>query len=530
MNLKSLFIFMVTATLFSSCHKEFFNSNDLATKARTVSSTQELTYNEFKTYAYAYADFTDSTTEYTIEYKELVVSAAIRPYSKNIPVSVSGNSISFSLPQAGNYVAYINGFKIIIFAQAPEVVPTGPNVKNIVSDFGCDSTGTVNETVTIQTAIQNVAGTGKTLLFPKGKYLTSRLKIQNISGLNIYLERGAVIIADTSDLNSYATNDVFGAPGPSSVIGRDKWVAAPTFILIDQSSNINISGQGMINGQGRASRRNAVVQYGNESKGRYRNFLITRSNDVNLTGIISADPGVWNTHILKSEDVTCENVKVMNEIDYAPIPGNLNNIDHDRLSTDGFDLDASKNVLINNCFAYCGDDNIAVKTSEYAGLLDDVDGITVSNCVFLTQKSSLKVGTETGGAEMKNILFQNNDVLQADRGIALYCYDGAEIESVWSNNRIEGNYPDAKKSAIFLEIKPRVTGSLIGKASVTISNTTVLNAFPNKSEVRYNNPASPDGTTEMIVDINNLTIGGVNVTNTNNATYFKYAGSPSVSF
>ena len=125
-------------------------------------------------------------------------------------------------------------------------------------------------------------------------------------------------------------------------------------------------------------------------------------------------------------------------------------------NTDGFDPDASKNVLIDHCFAYCSDDNIAIKTTNNGGLLQNCESITVSNCVFLTKKSSLKVGTETKGAIMQNILFQNNHVVEADRGMALYCSDGALFQDIrFIGNYFEKGFADSQKKAIHFQIKNR---------------------------------------------------------------------------
>lgn len=491
-----------------------------------------LAYTNFKTYAYVQTDFTSAQKKYTIEYPEKITSAVIRPYQLNIPVTVADNKISFSLPKVGHYVAYINGFKIIIYAEEPEILPSGNSVINMVKNLGCDTTGTINETSKIQSAISGTPS-DRILYFPPGRYLVSQLRIQNKTGLSIYLARGAQIIADTMQLSSYDLTNVFGAAGTSSIVGRDTWPSARTFILIDECQNIDISGCGMINGQGRAARRNSVNTYTTEGRGRYQNFIISRSKNVTFKGVISADPGAWNTHILKSNSVTFSNVKLMNELDYAPIFGNVNNIDHDNVNTDGFDIDSSSDVLIENCFGYCADDNIAIKTSQCLGLLDNVDGVIVRNNVFLTQKSSLKVGTETGGSEMKNILFSDNDILEADRAISLYCYDGTKMSNIkWVNTRLEECYQNNQKRVIQLEVLPRVTGSKVGCAtSIEINDTYIRKAFPNKSTVKYSSQnastlCAQTSSTSMQISISNFVVNGVKVTSLSND--FTISGNPTV--
>jgi len=507
------------------------NGKDPGTGTDTIDSG-ELIYKVYKTYAYVQIDFVDDQKEYFIEYPQKVTSAVIRPYQLNIAASINEKKVSFKLPKAGSYVAYINGFKIIIYAESREVLPSGASVINVAKDIGCDTTGNVNETNRIQSAI-NSTPSGKILYFPRGRYLVSQLKIRNKTGFNIHLARGAELVADTMNLSTYDLTDVFGAAGPSNIVGRDTWPNPRAFILIDECQQLNITGYGMINGQGRAARRNSVNMYGREGSGRYHNIIITRSKDVRLDGIISADPGAWNTHIIKSRNITCHNVKLMNELNYAPIPGNVNEIDHDRVNTDGFDIDSSSDVLIENCFGYCGDDNVVIKTTQSLGLLDNVDGVMVRGNVFITQKSSMKVGTETGADEMKNILFYNNDVLEADRAIALYCYDGANISNVkWENNRVEDCYENSQKRIVAIEILPRVTGSKAGCAtSVEINDTYIRKTFPNKSRITYSNinassSCAQSGAESMQVSISNYVINGNKIDKLSDE--FTTSGSPSV--
>ncbi|HEY4786360.1 MAG TPA: glycosyl hydrolase family 28 protein, partial [Bacteroidales bacterium] len=195
---------------------------------------------------------------------------------------------------------------------------------------------------------------------------------------------------------------------------------------------------------------------------------IRQSRNALIEGIMLRDPASWNTHILYSENVVIRNVKILN--------------DRDVPNTDGIDPDASKHVLIDHCFAYCSDDNIAIKSSNNGGLLGDVDDITVKDCIFLTKKSSLKIGTETKASIMKNILFENNDVIESDRGMALYCSDGAVLDSIrFVNNRFERNFPDSQKKGIHFVIKNRSGAGEI--RNVLVKDCTFLESFPKPSEL-----------------------------------------------
>lgn len=508
--LKSLLLFFCSLSVFSAMSYGQANI--------------KLAYTPFKDYAYIQTDYADNKTNYYIEYDVPIEKAEIRPYNKNVKCFVKGKRVDFILPAAGHYVAFINGFRILIFAHEPEKAPFGNNVINVVTDLKIDNSGMNNQTKEIENAIIGIAGSNKTLYFPKGKYLTSQLKIINKDNIEIYIEKGAVIMADTTTLN-YRTECVYGEPQASTIAGKDLWSFSRGFIIFDRCNQISIRGNGMIDGQGRAARRNAIILNGVEDEGRYRNFIISRSENVLLEDIISADPGEWNTHILSSNNVTCRRVKLMNELRYSPIKGNLNKIERNDINTDGFDLDASTNVLIKDCFGYCADDNIAIKTSGYSGLLGNLDGVIVEGCVFLTKKSSLKIGTETGGTYMRNILFKNNDVLESDRAIAVYCYDGAEISAIYDGNRIETSITDLRQALVSIEVKPRLPLSKVGKADIQILNTTALMQFPKRSHIVYEGNDSSN----LKVSFVNFEVEGKLINNLENEI-FEYNGNPHVSF
>jgi len=125
-------------------------------------------------------------------------------------------------------------------------------------------------------------------------------------------------------------------------------------------------------------------------------------------------------------------------------------------NTDGFDPDASSHVLIENCFVYGGDDAVAIKSAGYSGINRDVRDIVVRGGVFLTRKSALKVGTETRTGSFRDITFERNDVLLCDRGMVIYCYDGATCADIrFIDNRFEAPYADSKQRLIDFVIKDR---------------------------------------------------------------------------
>lgn len=400
-----------------------------------------------------------------------ITSAEISPLNEEIPFTFDRKEIRFTISKAGYSLIRINDtLKVFLFAEKPESAFSEEFI-DIVKIYGVDNTGQTCETAKIQKALDDISGSGKLLYFPQGVYKSGQLFPRSNS--KIRLARGAILNSDTSSIKPYFPTD--------NIENR-------RFIYMNGVENIEITGSGIINGNGRYLRS----KYGDDA--RVRLILAVRSKNILVEGLTLKDPGSWNTQVIQCNGVILRNIKLFNDIDLS--------------NTDGFDPDASSNVLIENCFAYCGDDNVAVKVTGKKDLVSDVNNITVRGCVFLTRKSALKVGTETRTGSMKNISFINNDILECDRGMALYVHDGATLDSIsFINNRFERNHPDAQKKAIHFDVDRRNPESKLGTIKhVLIKNCSFLKSFPNKSVIEYNGE-----TNGINVTIKNLKINGKKV-------------------
>lgn len=401
-----------------------------------------------------------------------VRTVEISPKSHPIVHRLKDNIVHFSLSQPGFHLIRLNdSIRVFVFAESPEKIPEGSNVVNVIHDYQVDATGTINETNKIQRALEEVSGSGKILLFPRGNYLAGQLKIKSNS--RIFLESGAMLNADTSSIESYASPD---------------GIKTKRFIYLNGTENVEISGYGTINGNGRILR----TKFGDDA--RMRLILAVHCKNLVLQGLHLLDPGSWNTQILLSEDVLIQNVKLLNNTSLS--------------NTDGFDPDGCKRLTIENCFACCSDDNVAIKTTGAAGQPGNADAITVRGCTFLTKKSALKVGTETLGETMKNIRFEDNEILESDRGMALYVSDGTTLDSIlFKNNHFERNFPDLQQKAFHFVVSKRNSNSKLGKIQhVTMENNYFETPFPRKSLVKFEGEGNG-----IDVTIHNLFIAGKKV-------------------
>ena len=457
-----------------------FGGNNLALGSTIFSlhsEEKEIFIEQYKTYYYAHFELR-SPLPLTLSSTELIDEFEIRPESYGIEGRKEGNSIQFNIDRPGYVMVKINKqHRIFILADSPQENDALEAVS--ILDYNVDNTGNELATAGLQKALDEISGTGKILEFPAGVYKTGRLSIKSNS--KIHLTAGAILLG----------------PDDVSALKTEDNIRPRCFIMIKDAENIEISGRGIIDANGRHLRD----KFGDEA--RCRSLLILNSKNVTVDGIILRNSGSWNTQILYSEDVVIRNIKMLNDIDLS--------------NTDGFDPDASKRVLIENCFAYCGDDNVAIKTTNTDDYLQDVEDITVRGCVFLTKKSALKVGTESRATTMKNITFENNDVLECDRGMTLYCYDGASYENIrYINNRFERNYPDRNQCGIHFRLKKRNKESKIGAMTqVLVKDCSFSNAFPNPFKLEgYDD----DHKIELLIE--NLTIEGEACTSENEASLF----------
>ena len=386
--------------------------------------------------------------EVTIGVREAVTAWSISPKRRNIRARADGSRLRFALSRPGHLAVRINDLGyLFVFADPPAEAPPRAGAAGVVdiSKAGVDATGRRKDTARIQAAIDALPARG-VLLFPRGVYRTGALVLK--SDMTLYVAGGAVI-QGTADPNDYPPHR------------RDGRKTSARLILVDGAENVAIRGRGVIDANGTALR-------GRHGR-RGRVVLLRNSRNVTVEGVILRDPPSWNTHILGCRHVTFRNVKLLNNPDVK--------------NTDGFDPDASSHVLIDGCFAYCGDDAVAVKSAGYDGIVRDVEDIVVRRSVLLTRKSALKVGTESLAAVMKDVTFEGNDILLCDRGMALYCRDGATYANIrFVDNRFEASYPDLKRRLIDFSVTRRGGKGRI--RDVLIRNCRADRRWPGPSTLR----------------------------------------------
>jgi hypothetical protein len=371
-----------------------------------------------------YAHFAFSgTVRVEITARESIETFDLSPHRYGIDAQADGRTLSFTLTQPRKLHLRINALpRFFVFADGPEPDPPRPGqpgVTDLVSR-GVASSPEVVQTTALQQAIDEVAAKRGVLYVPPGIYRCGQLRLK--SGLTLYLAPGA-ILKGTGRIADY----------PVGELGTQQ-------LDLTDCRDVKILGRGVIDGQGRALR----LATQNASAGRSKLIRTLRSANCVVEDVVLRDSGTWGVHLVESSDLRFTNFKLISNTihDDPEFPWESN--------TDGFDPDNSSRVLIEDGFISCNDDAIAVKL--WYGRRRDMEGIMFRRNVVWTVKSALKVGTEVAERRLSNVAFEGNDVVHADRGIAVYCYRGGTIEDVrWSNNHFEFIGGDIKR--INLEIK-----------------------------------------------------------------------------
>lgn len=411
----------------------------------------------------SYARFAFSgTAQIQIENLQPVESFGISPQARKIPGSKEGTKLSFPLDQPGGVIVTVNAQeKLLILADGPETdVPklSDAKVKSLAAFLPTNRDAKAPVTAEFQKALDEVSAAGGTLYIPNGLYVAGQLKVK--SNTHIYLQSGALVqaVADASPQNFPA----------------QAWDKDSSFIFIGQAQNVKITGRGVIDGNGGAIR--AI-----SPEAKIKLLRTAGSAQVLLDGICLRDSARWTVHLLHSDEVTCRNVKIVNDLRGKASGEKLKPIVS---NTDAFDIDASRKVLIEDSFVYTTDDAFSPKVTGYMNMKRSCEGIVIRHNVLWSLKCAIRVGDETL-ADLTDILFENNDIVRADRFIGLWCGDACKMSNFrFLDNRAEYIGGDSNERLFYFRIRLATPKSLPGTISnVLVKNFTALKPARQKSTI-----------------------------------------------
>lgn len=255
-------------------------------------------------------------------------------------------------------------------AQKP-LAPQIPDQTYTVTDFGAKGDGKSINTKPIQEALDKAARTGGKVVIPKGSFLCGPLVMHGQT--NLVLLKGAFL---------KLRNEIDSIP-----VEKERY---HHFITISNASDVKISGEGTIDGQGQVwwekfTAKQLIYR-------RPQMLFATHVERLELEGITFLNPP--NTHVSLKD---CEEVYIHHVTIDAP--------ERSR-NTDGLNISV-KNCLIENCNIRTGDDNIAVNfgNRNTTAEVPECENITIRNCVF-GYGHGLSIGSFTAGG-LRNMTVQS---------------------------------------------------------------------------------------------------------------------------
>ncbi|MBR7838859.1 hypothetical protein KDL01_36670 [Actinospica durhamensis] len=375
-----------------------------------------------------------------------VTSAAVRPAAFGMQPVVSGDTITFTLPQPEDFAAEINGAKdaLLVFADPLEVSPpqlVDSDVVNVTGFSGVNTTGST-ETSALQAAINYVSANSSTtpiLYFPPGVYRTATLEIG--SNVQLYLSSGAVLLADGTE------GDYTQLPGtvgyPSSAI-----------LAVRGASNVKIFGRGVVDGDG----YNLQTAYG-PVMGIFGLFTDGGTSNLTVNDVMFTNSVMWQTSIQGSYDLAFTNVKFNNP------QGNIGNQD------DAFKINGDYNVTFTGGWLSSRDDSITF-AAVGAEAIYNTSNINMSGTVIDslgTASAVIRFADLGSGQTMTGMNVSNIYDISYGRGMELRADGGnSPYQNSWGSGTVISNW-DVENPA------PLVHFGSSGSADVTVSGITISN-------------------------------------------------------
>lgn len=305
---------------------------------------------------------------------------------------------------------------------------------------------------------------GGVVLIPSGTWLTGPIVLK--TNVNLHIAKNALVVF-TPDFSQYPLVE-------SSFEGVDA-ARCKSPISAENQNNIAITGEGIFDGNGfywrplkkeklsESEWKKHLIKYGGalteDKKTWYpskaavdasvkkdigklingktladfesiKDFLrphmvrIANCKRILIENITLENSPFWTTHILMSEDISIDGLKVKN-----PWYG---------ANTDAIDLESCKNVLMENCVFDTGDDGITIKSGR------DEDGrkrgvptenVVVNNCTVYHAHGGFVVGSEMSGGA-KNLYVSNCTFIGTDIGLRFKTIRGrgGVVENIYVKN------------------------------------------------------------------------------------------------
>ncbi|MBD5354977.1 MAG: glycoside hydrolase [Bacteroides sp.] len=262
-----------------------------------------------------------------------------------------------------------------------------------ITAYGAVSDTTRLSTAAVQRAIDEcTAAGGGTVLVPSGNYKIGSIFLK--SNVTLNLENGATLYGST-DIKDYT-------PVKTDYVSLRTHTPTIQLIYADKADNVAITGEGTIDGRGKAFPK---LSWNDEGITRPHLLRLIQCRGVKVEGVTLKNSGCWMQHYLACDKVKINGITVVNR-------NNFNN--------DALDLDGCHDVTVSNMIADSDDDAITIKSTS-PRLCED---IVISNCIVSSHCNAIKLGTESNGG-FRNIIIRGIAVKpSADQSTQFFGYPG----------------------------------------------------------------------------------------------------------
>lgn len=269
-----------------------------------------------------------------------------------------------------------------------------------------------HNTKTIQQAIDEVSSSnGGKVIIPQGEYHIKTLFLK--SDVCLVLEKDCYLIGSTDIKDyGYASLDIKYASDVGNVVPSHYF----GLIVIENTSNASIIGEGVIDGKGK------YQQYfpnpNDPTKARPFLVLLYKSNNFYIEGVTLKDSGMYAFYSMQSDNIHVNRIKVRTL---------------DSINGDGIDFDGGKNLLVENCDIESSDDSISPKAyTKYP-----IQNIVIRNCKMKSNWAAIRIGTESAG-DMQDIYVENCDFKECRDGIKIQlCGPGNYQRMIFKNIKMK---------------------------------------------------------------------------------------------
>ena len=319
--------------------------------------------------------------------------------------------------------------------------PSIPDRDFDIRGFGGVEGGKVKNTQAIREAIAAAAKVGGGhVVIPAGRWLTGAIHLDN--NIDLHLLRDAELLF-SQDVADYLP----------VVFSRHEGIECykySAFIYADSKTNITITGEGILNGQGKPwwewkESKRAVEQelYAMGANGvpvaerifdgregrelRPAFFQPMNCTNVLVEGVTFLYGAFWTITPTYCENVTVRNVRIETEGAYGHTPNG-----------DGVNPSSSRNVLIEHCTFNTGDDCIAIKAGRDADGLrvaHATENVVIRHCRGLRGHGGIVIGSETAGG-IRNVYAFDCRFNGTDRIVRIKTARGrgGVLENMWFQN------------------------------------------------------------------------------------------------